>query len=395
MRTGRRKKLRALAAKMGRQSQGLLPVTESMLDIFDLVVTPRELDVLLGMSEEALPLEALQARTGLDGAELSAIVDGAAAKGLVWTRRAGSGGRLYGLAPIMPGWFELFLAGGKETPDRKAFAGLLTRLLDDYGRLNVAPVRQLMNLYFRRTGPLRSIAAIAPSPGGKGRKVVEVGERVKGGELAVFPHGTVNELIERHGRDGNIAVMHCFCRQHHKLTGGSCRYDLPAESCLVLGAFTDHIVDQGIGRRISKPEALEIVALVQGKGAVHQVFYERGETGGPELAICNCCPDCCEILRCYRRGVTSLQTIAYFSAQVCDPGRCTACGKCEDACPVWAVSVGENGSLVDPDRCIGCGQCARHCRRGVIRLSPGRRTVFLPLMSPEEARRRAGPPPRR
>jgi ferredoxin len=50
---------------------------------------------------------------------------------------------------------------------------------------------------------------------------------------------------------------------------------------------------------------------------------------------------------------------------VVDSEKCVACGLCEKACPVGAISV-EETARVDPTRCIGCGRCADECPQEAI-----------------------------
>lgn len=41
--------------------------------------------------------------------------------------------------------------------------------------------------------------------------------------------------------------------------------------------------------------------------------------------------------------------------------QCVACGACEGACPVGAISMGDGKFEIDPDKCIECGACASGC----------------------------------
>lgn len=363
---------------MERQTQGLLPISESMLLLFDLVITDDEVDFLLRLDSEPMTPGLLVERTGLSAQALETMLGKTIEKGLVWTRMEPGGGMTYQLAPIMPGWFEMYLAGGKETPDRREFARRMSDLFEDYGMLNFFPLNTLRDLYFRRREPLQSIAAILPRRP-RGRQVIELNRMIPAGAMSIQPAGSINALIEKHGDRSSIAVMHCFCRQHHKLVGRPCSHGLPAESCLVLGDFVDHIVQHGFGRRIAKPEALDLIRTVQKKGAVHQVFYDRGDTRLPELAICNCCTDCCGVFRSYHRGITHLHFRCPWLLKVAAPERCQGCGVCASACPVNALSVVDDRVVLQESSCIGCGQCVSRCGRGVIVLVSHERDVFLPL----------------
>ena len=45
---------------------------------------------------------------------------------------------------------------------------------------------------------------------------------------------------------------------------------------------------------------------------------------------------------------------------------CVACGACESACPVGAISMGDGKFEIDPGTCISCGSCAGQCPTGAI-----------------------------
>lgn len=51
---------------------------------------------------------------------------------------------------------------------------------------------------------------------------------------------------------------------------------------------------------------------------------------------------------------------------------CVACGCCESACPVCAVSVYRGVcAIVQEEKCVGCGKCVHACPAGVISLYDG------------------------
>jgi ferredoxin len=45
---------------------------------------------------------------------------------------------------------------------------------------------------------------------------------------------------------------------------------------------------------------------------------------------------------------------------------CTSCGACADACPVDAISEGDDKYVIDPDVCTDCGACVDTCPVGAI-----------------------------
>ena len=51
---------------------------------------------------------------------------------------------------------------------------------------------------------------------------------------------------------------------------------------------------------------------------------------------------------------------------VIDPGRCSACGACLEACRFAAIREAERGFESDPIRCEGCGACAQVCDEDAV-----------------------------
>ena len=45
---------------------------------------------------------------------------------------------------------------------------------------------------------------------------------------------------------------------------------------------------------------------------------------------------------------------------------CVSCGACESACPVGAISQGDEHFEIDAGTCIECGSCASTCPMGAI-----------------------------
>ena len=45
---------------------------------------------------------------------------------------------------------------------------------------------------------------------------------------------------------------------------------------------------------------------------------------------------------------------------------CVSCGACEGACPVGAISMGDDHMTIDAGACIDCGACEGACPTGAI-----------------------------
>jgi ferredoxin len=382
----RAESLRRLAALMNTRHKNPFPVTEQLLRCYDIALTPEEIDFLLKMGTEPYSYEKAASMSSLSGDEFQVFFEALIGKGFIWPHDAPDGAELFILPGIMLGWFEVFLSGGEETPEKREFARRMDALLQSLGKMNYFPLREITNFRSRKAKPFQSILApgIAPERG-RGR-TISIGKSIETGPARVYPAKTVEELIESQEDGENIAVVHCFCRQYHKMIDQPCRFELPPQACIAIGSLGRYASKHGKARRISKSEAISLVRELQAKGAVHQVFHKDEDVDNPELAICNCCWDCCGVFGSYNRGIIPLNFQCYFEARLPDLLRCSGCATCVDFCPVQAISIVNDKCLVDPGKCIGCGQCELHCPEEAIHMIANERKVFLPLKKRSEAR---------
>ncbi len=383
----RLKNLRALAIQMNRQNSKTIPVTRALLDCFDVVVTPDENEFLLKIGTEPQDYQQISSHSDLPEETFRLFLKAICEKGLIWTRYTEEQQELFYLAPILLGWFEMFLSDGADTPQKREFARRVDDLFQSWGKFNIFPFRNLWN-YHTRNKSRASKRIVIPQETKDRVKTLQIDmhQPIAVHETKVYPARSVHELIEEYGRRNQIAVVHCFCRQWRKFMGRPCRFKHSDESCIAIGEITKYAVNYGIGRYIGREEALEIIREVQTKGAVHLVYHEREDLDKPEFAICNCCWDCCGVLGTYNRGQLPLRVISYYLARIADESSCTGCGTCVKYCPVRAATVRDKKVRIDESRCIGCGQCGFQCSENVIALVYKEREVILPLEKKSEAR---------
>jgi ferredoxin len=379
--------LRALAHRMNKQNITSIPVTRALLRCFDVVITPEENEFLLRIGGDPLNYQQISALSDLPENDFRPFLRTLCKKGLVWTKYAEDEEELYVLAPILLGWFEIFLSDGGDTLQKREFARRVDDLFRSWGKFNVFPFRGLWNYHTKKKSRSHRRVVIPQETHEKVETIhVDVKQKIHIPETKIYPTKSVYELIEKHGDNNQIAVVHCFCRQWRKFMDEPCRFKHADESCIVLGSGTKYVVNHEIARYISKKEALEIIKDVQKKGAVHQVFHEQENLDKPEMAICNCCWDCCGILGSYNRGLIPLRNRAYYMPKIQDESLCSGCGTCIRYCPVRAISVVDKKSRIDEAKCIGCGQCEIQCPEGVIGLVYKEREVVLPLLKKSESR---------
>ncbi len=386
----REQRLKNLAGLMNTRHQNPYPVAEPLLACLDIALTDAEIDFLIEMGTDPYTYAQALSRSSLPEERFKDFFDGIIRKGYAWPHDTEDDAQWYKLPGFMLGAFEVYLADGEETPQKKEFARRLDTLLQSFAKLNVFPTRKFFNAQVRSSKPHQSIRIPAPAAtGGDRTNRIAVGKTIDAAPAKVYPAKTVEELIDRNGRDENIAVIHCFCRQYHKLMEEPCRFDHPPQSCIAIGSLAKFAVQYGTGRYLTKAEAIELVHELHSKGAVHQVFHDDEDINNPEIAICNCCWDCCGVLGSYNRGIIPLNLHAFFEATLFDASLCTGCGTCVDYCPVEAIALVDDISRIDGGKCIGCGQCESQCSEEAIRMVENEHTVFLPLVKRSEARIRS------
>ncbi|MEJ2108612.1 MAG: 4Fe-4S binding protein [Acidobacteriota bacterium] len=379
--------LKKLAGLMNTRHQNAYPISEPLLGCMDLVLDSEEIDFLIGMGTNPYTYEQAFSESSLPEEKFKAFFEGILRKGYAWPHDTSDGVQWYKLPGFMLGAFEVFLADGQETPEKKEFARRLDTLLRSFAKLNVFPTRNLFNSQVRNSRPYQSILIPSAAPAGEsGRRRIEIGQTIDTQPAKVYPAKTVEALIEEKGQEKNIAVIHCFCRQYHKMLDEFCRFDHPSRSCIAIGSLARFAVEYGTGRYLTKTEAIELVHELQSKGAVHQVFHDNEDIRNQEIAICNCCWDCCGVLGSYSRGIIPLNLYAFYEASLPDESACNGCGTCVDYCPVEAIAVEEDIARIDGGKCIGCGQCEFQCSQNAIRMVENERTVFLPLTKRSDAR---------
>ena len=381
----REKSLRKLAGMMNTRHRLPFPISKPLLGCFDIALTSAEIDFCLRMGTEPFACDDIPSRSGLQKELADSLFRGLVRKGFFWPQPATGDREIFALAGIMLGWFEIFLSDGTETPEKREFAHQLDVLIKSWGKMNHFPMRSLFNYKMKRHQPAQDIVAIE-SPRPSSDKTIAVNRAVESTPMKIYPARTVLQLIEKHGDANSIALVHCFCRHYHKLVGESCRFQMPPESCMAIGALSHHAVRSGVGRRISKEEATALIRELQKKGAVHQVFHEGEDLDKPEIAICNCCWDCCGVFGSYNRAYLPLTFRSYFEARLTDSSLCTGCESCADHCPVQAIVLTDAKARINERKCIGCGQCELQCSEGAIQLIPHERRVFLPLERKSDAR---------
>ncbi len=160
-----------------------------------------------------------------------------------------------------------------------------------------------------------------------------------------------------------IVLNECICRKKNDIIGKSCEKTDLRESCFSFRSSGMAYINRGIGRIITKEEALEIIEQAEREGLVLQA----GNSQRP-ASLCTCCGDCCNMLVNEKRFDAPAQFFgSNYYAQV-DEDLCTGCGICETRCQMDAIEIIDDISNINLDRCIGCGVCVPSCPEEAIEL---------------------------
>lgn len=183
-------------------------------------------------------------------------------------------------------------------------------------------------------------------------------------ELNIMDYDQVESIIRSQSK---ILVAPCICRKEHRMMGKGCEGE--KETCLVFGGGAYIYESRGIGRTISREEALDIV-----KKGVKQGLVPQPSNAKKPLNICLCCSCCCQILKNIKEFDAPAKIVSSnFQARV-DADECTGCRACEEICPMDAIRVDSDVAAVDLDRCIGCGLCVTVCGFDAVSLQDKKET---------------------
>jgi len=336
-----------------KQSWYGVPDSDVLLSYVAARYTPEEAALLTGMPFAPKTLAELADLTKISADILGTKLDALAARGLVY-KQVRDGVSRYHLHDI----FTIYRGFG--WPGNT----------DDYSR-TVGPL-QHKYLEGGLMSPWQNVRE-------KGLRVLPVEATIED-TRGVLPYEEVRKILDK---VEYFTVSHCPCRHANNLDTDSpdCRY--PTEVCLHFDKLGHYIVENGMGREITRHETEEILKRSAELGLIHGISNQQEK---PDT-ICNCCRDCCIwFLAMNKYGHAGSLTPSNFGVTV-SQSTCTGCGLCVKRCPMEALHlvdappvkgrktavttkegrqrelINKTGKVAElnPERCIGCGVCAYKC----------------------------------
>ena len=313
------------------------PLNDYLVQILKESFSEKEAEILLSLPTQVAPfelvtLDQIVEATDLPGSELEGTLEMLATRGLLFRGHKAAGKTGYALHQFGYGMPQAIFWPNEDTPYARRMAELCIRH--------------------------SSSEVLTEAFGGEGTKVfrwIPVRKGLEFSKQAVLPYAGIEDVISR---TTLIAVVNCNCRVMSRLKGRSpCKY--PLDICMKYDDLAEYVIDTGIGRKLSKDEALAVNRKAEQAGCVH---FADNVMEGEIRHACNCCPCCCWSLGNYkRRRVPRDMLMACQFIRHTDLDSCIGCEQCVETCPIVAVVMQEGQPKVDTDWCIGCGVCAMEC----------------------------------
>jgi Pyruvate/2-oxoacid:ferredoxin oxidoreductase delta subunit len=315
-------------------------LSKAFIAYLKLLYTPEQAEVVqhLPMAMSARTAEEVAEASGREVEDVERILLPLAEKGFVTASRRG-----YCL-PAIPSLLNLHMFYPQMKPDDLEAAKLYQQFF----------IKEGFYKYYGTSGKgtpaLRSIPV---------EHAIHPEEKVFGGEEA---HAHIKELETE-----DLALVPCPCRTRTEKMGiRECKDDLPVASCIFIGNTATHFEALGLGKRVTKQQALDYLDEMVEFGLIPTA---NNYLSDPHTIMCLCCGCCCSNVRGRTRwdNPTAVLPSQFVPVPTDD---CIQCETCIDRCFLDALSMDEDAErpVVDTDKCIGCGVCTITCQTESLKL---------------------------
>ena len=266
-------------------------------------------------------------------------------------------GNKYGLEPLTPGVFEKYYIIRKDSKENQI---KLARLFREY--INEVVSLQMVESNLKVFRPVLPYAAK--------EKLIRIDESVDVPKSQVLPYELVEFLIN----NNNIfATIPCYCRTLGEYSRDPCQVASHELGCLYGGDAAQHFLNMGVGKKMTKEEAIEHIKKAEKAGLVHTTVADNSLTCS--LFICNCCSCHCILLHPTKKYRLKTVNPSNFVAKI-DKALCIKCETCLKRCQMDAIfhqwpnepDSSDEHMFVREEFCIGCGVCASNCPNNAIKM---------------------------
>ncbi len=353
------------------------PITDTLKELLKILYTKEELEFIIKTfkRKKSQTIDELIKSSNMDKEDIIRIIEPLTDKGAVFKSTSSSGLVIYRLLPpIFIGIFEYFLMKKITYSEEEKKVAILFEKLFEEIRDIIQDKYEMFMPAFSTVPPIDRTIPILKTNVGEDIKI-EINQEIDSPEEMILPKQDISEIIKSFE---DIAVGHCFCRQHQDLLGHSCEFNAPREVCFTLGKSARFTSEHGFARMITQQEALKLIEDAAEAGLVHKVYHPQGNISKEETSICNCCKDCCGTFNLWKKGTMPMINWSNYLSNI-DQDLCVGCGTCVERCPTDAIKLNDEGKAErNPNICIGCGVCAHFCPENAISLLEGVRKVFVP-----------------
>ena len=189
---------------------------------------------------------------------------------------------------------------------------------------------------------------------------------IEGGEF--LPYTSWEDVIRSHEI---MCTVPCACRTAGLKRGDRSEENIKqynCDTCFCFGDVAEMMIEKGVGRQLTREEAIENIKSNIAIGTVTQALWAKDQ-----MVICQCDGEQCTNLGVYRNigaFVPGLTSRASLYTRAYDKETCIGCGTCIDRCNLAALSLDEEGKIAVTEACVRCGQCAYVCPAQAVKLVP-------------------------
>ena len=306
-------------------------------ELAETLFTPEEAAVSIGLPRGFHTADEIATGIEKDVEWVAPILEAMAVKGLCFSIKKGDK-TLYAGPPFVPGIFEYQFMKGTNTERYR----ILACLIQKYKTAFDAVRKPLKNVF-------------------PAMRVIAINHAIKA-KNQIHTYDQVKHYIETYDF---LAVSTCYCRHQAKLVDEASHCGKPDDVCIQFGTGAAFVIERGMGRSISKTEAMELLDRAERAGLVH-CTNNRQEID----FLCNCCSCHCVILKSAKAQPKPGLAVNSGFQPFLNSNLCESCEICLERCPMSAIQMDEsNYPKTDLDQCIGCGLCATGCPTEAIMMN--------------------------